>query len=240
MNRIVYMVIRHLFQAPIWFCRISYMGRHKDRYSEAERYKYLRKIIKKINRTGRVEVSGYGTELLPKESGFILFPNHQGLFDMLALVDTCPYPLGVVIKKEAENWFLVKQVIRSLDGLFMDRSDLRTSMETIHMVTEEVKRGRNFVLFAEGTRSKEGNQILEFKAGSFKSAFKAGCPIVPVVMINSFKPFDIPSIKKEQVEVHFLKPIYQNQYIGLKTKEIADIVHDKIQDKILEKTQEFV
>lgn len=232
MNRIVYMVLRNIFQAPVWFLHIDKMGKQKERYPEKERYEYLRKMVKKINVRGRVEVIGCGAENLPEEDGFILFPNHQGLFDMLAIIDTCPNPMGAVIKKEAENWILVKQVVSCLDGISMDRSDIKASFEVINQVTELVKKGRNFVIFPEGTRSREGNHILDFKAGTFKSAVNAKCPIVPVALINSFKPFDISSIKKEKVFVHYLDPIYPDQYMGLKTKEIADIVHSKIQEKI--------
>lgn len=236
MKRIIYMVIRHLFQVPVWFFHISYMGRHKEKFSEEERYGYLRKMVQKINRSGRVDVKACSTENIPAEGGFILFPNHQGLFDMLALVDTCPRPLGVVVKKEASDLILVKQVIRLLDGFSMDRTDIKASLEIIQRMSEEVKSGKSYVIFPEGTRSREGNQILPFKAGTFKSAVNAGCPIVPVAMINSFKPFDIPSIKKEQVQVHYLEPLYPNQYVGLKTKEIADIVHDKIEEAIQKNT----
>lgn len=232
MNRIVYMVIRHLFQAPIWFFHIDKMGKQKDRYSLKDRYDYIRRMVKKINVGGRVNVQGYGAENLPKEGGFILFPNHQGLFDMLAIIDTCPKPMSVVIKKEAENWVLVKQVLAALDGIPMDRSDIKASLQVINEMSERVKQGGNFVIFPEGTRSREENNILDFKAGTFKSAVNARCPIVPVALIDSFKPFDISSIKKERVQVHYLEPIYPDQYIGLKTKEIADIVHNRIQEKI--------
>lgn len=231
-NRIAYMVIKHLFQVPVWFFQIDKMGKHKDRYPEKERYKYLRNLVKRINVGGRIEVKEYGADNLPKEDGFILFPNHQGLFDMLAIIDSCPRPMGAVIKKEAVNWVLVKQVVSFLDGIPMDRFDIRESLKVINEMTDQIKKGRNFVIFPEGTRSREGNHILDFKAGTFKSAVNAGCPIVPVALINSFKPFDIPSIKKEKVQVHYLNPIYPNQYVGLKTKEIADIVHDRIQKEI--------
>lgn len=232
MNRIVFMVMRHIIQIPVWFYRIDKMGKQKDRYPEEVRYHYLRNILKRVSKSGRVEVTAFGVENLPTESGFILFPNHQGLFDMLALIDTCPYPMGGVVKKEAENWVLVKQVLSLLDGFSMDRSDVRASLRVIQQVTAEIKKGRNFVIFAEGTRSRNGNNILEFKAGTFKSAINAKCPIVPVALINSFKPFDISSIKKEQVQVHYLDPIYPEQYVGIKSKEIADMVHDRIQEKI--------
>lgn len=110
MNRIVYMVLHHLPIVPYWFWKIDHMGKRPDQYPEQERYDYLRNIIKTINQNGRVTVRGYGEEQLPKENGFILFPNHQGFFDMLAIIDTCPKPLGVIIKKEAANWILVKLI----------------------------------------------------------------------------------------------------------------------------------
>ncbi|MEG0215473.1 MAG: lysophospholipid acyltransferase family protein [Hungatella sp.] len=232
MNRIAFMVVRHLFQVPIWFYKVNKMGKHKEKYPEKERYDYLRKIVKQINSSGRIHVSAHGVENIPEKESFILFPNHQGLFDMLALIDTCPRPLGAVVKKEVANVILVKQVVNLLDGISMDRSDLRSSMEVIQKMTQEVKNGRNYAIFAEGTRSRNGNRILEFKAGTFKSAVKAKCPIIPVALIDSYKPFDVSSIKKEEVQVCYLAPLYPDQYMGLTTKEIADIVHDRIQEEI--------
>ena len=232
MKRILLMVITNIIHVPWWFYKIDKMGKNPQQYSEEERYHYLRKRLRRINRRGRVKVVTVGVDNLPKTNGFILFPNHQGLFDMLALIESCPRPLGVVIKKEATEWVLVKQVVRLLGGIPMDRSDIRSSMEIIKEMASQVKKGRNFVIFPEGTRSRKGNEILAFKAGTFKSAVKAGCPIIPVALINSFRPFDISSIKKDRVQVHFLKAIYPEQYMGLKTVEIADLVHNKIQEEI--------
>lgn len=232
MKRIALMVFKSLPKVPYWFYRICRYGRQEDRHTEQERYDYLRMIVKKVNRTGRVSVEGFGMEQIPDLDGFVLFPNHQGLFDMLAIIDTCSHPLSVVIKKEAADIILVKQVLALLRGISIDRDDIRGSMKVIQKITEEVKQGRNYVIFAEGTRSKNGNEILPFKGGSFKSAVNAECPIIPVALINSFKPFDIESIKKEQVEVHYLKPIYPEEYKGKKTVEIAQMVHDRIQEEI--------
>lgn len=232
MKRIAFMVFRCLFRVPGWFYHVWKLGRPDDNHTEQERYDYLRNIVKKVNFAGRVEVNGYGMEHIPAQNGFILFPNHQGLFDMLALIETCPNPVGVVVKKEASSILLVKQVIALLHGISIDRKDVRASLAIIQQMSEEVISGRNYVIFAEGTRSKEGNRILEFKGGTFKSAVNAGCPIVPVALIDSFRPFDISSIKKEKVQIHYLEPLYPEQYMGLKTREIAHLVHDKIQEKI--------
>ena len=98
----------------------------------------------------------------------------------------------------------------------------------------DVKNGKNFLIFPEGTRSKNGNVIGEFKGGSFKAATKARCPIVPVALIDSFKPFDTNTISQVTVQVHFMEPLYYEDYKDMKTTEIASTVHDRIQKKINE------
>ena len=91
-----------------------------------------------------------------------------------------------------------------MKAYMIDREDIRQSMQVIMDVTEEVKKGRNYLIFAEGTRSKMGNKLLEFKGGSFKAATKAKCPIIPIALIDSFKPFDTNSTRPVTVQVHFL------------------------------------
>ena len=194
----------------------------------------LFRSVKTVNRTGRVEVEVHGIQNLPEKNGFILFPNHQGLFDVLAIMESCPNPLGIVVKKEASNIILLKQVIAAMHGMAIDRQDVKASLKVITKMTEDVKQGRNYVIFAEGTRSREGNHLLSFKGGTFKSAVNARCPIVPVALIDCFKPFDVNSIKKQKVQVRFLEPLQPEQYVGLRTIQIADIVHDKIQQEINE------
>lgn len=235
MNRIFYIVVKNLLRVPVWFYHIWKFGLPGDPHTQEQRYDYIRNVVKKINKTGRVVIHVHGTDNLPEENGFILFPNHQGLFDVLALMDACPKPFTVVVKKEASNLILVKQVIKALNGFSMDRQDIRASMEIINKMTEGVKLGKNYVIFPEGTRSREGNKLLTFKGGTFKSAMKAKCPIVPVALIDSFKPFDEHSSKKQIVQVCFLKPLYAEDYQNMKTVEIAEMVHDKIMEEINQK-----
>lgn len=98
-------------------------------------------------------------ENIPSENGFIL-PNHQGMYDVLAIVDTCPVPLSVVAK-EVEHTQGLKQVFACMRAKLIDRQDLRQSMKIIQQVTEEVKQGRNYIIFAEGTRSRKQNELLD-------------------------------------------------------------------------------
>lgn len=232
MKRIIYMVFMNLFWAPIWLFTIHRMGWQEDSHTRQERYDYIARMVKRIIRYGRVNLVIKGQENIPDHDGFIIFPNHQGLFDMLALFASCPRPLSVVIKKEAANWILVKDVLAATRSLSMDREDIKSQVKVISEVGKRVKAGENFVIFAEGHRSRKGNEILEFKSGTFKSATKASCTIVPVALINSFRPFDINSLKRETVEVHYLKPIDLEEYFSMNTAQIAQMVQNRIEEEI--------
>ena len=164
----------------------------------------------------------------------MFYPNHQGLYDVLAIVDACPTPFSVVAKKEVGNVPFLKQVFTCMKAYIMDREDIRQSMQVILDVTKEVKTGRNYLIFAEGTRSKNGNHPLEFKGGSFKAATKARCPIVPVALIDTYKSFDTGSIEPLTVQVHFLKPMYYEEYKDMKTTEIASEVKRRVEESIKE------
>lgn len=232
MKRIIFMVIRNILLVPYMWIKLCYYASHVDNYPEITRFKLLKYIVKRANKGGNVTIETYGKENIPEKSGFMFFPNHQGLYDVLAIVDACPRPFSVVAKKEVANVPLLKQTFACMKAYMIDRDDVRQSMQVILDVTEQVKKGRNYLIFAEGTRSREGNKLLEFKGGSFKAATKARCPIVPIALIDSFKPFDTSSIAPVTVQVHFLKPLYYDEYKDMKTTEIAKEVKLRIEAEI--------
>lgn len=231
MRRIALMVLKLWYMVPYYFVRICWL-RRKKHWDAEKSYFFLQKAAARANRAGRVKIEVYGVENIPKENGFIFFPNHQGLFDALVFLESCPVPFTVVYKKEVQNVILLKQVFRALRAIPIDREDIRQSMQVISRMTEEVKQGRNFLIFAEGTRSRNGNKLLPFKGGTFKSAVRAKCPIVPCALIDSYKPFDENSIQPVTVKLIYLPPIPYEQYAGLKTVEIAELVKEKIEKTI--------
>ena len=234
MKRILMMVFRNLIYVPFGWIRLCYYASHVDKYTEEQRYSMLKKIVYRANWGGKITIDAHGVENIPKENGFIFYPNHQGLYDVLAILDACPVPFSVVAKKEIANIPFLKQVFACMKAYMIDRDDVRQAMQVIIDVTKEVKNGRNYLIFAEGTRSKNGNHPGTFKGGSFKSATKARCPIIPVALIDAFKPFDTNSIKPVKVQVHFLKPMYYEEYKDMKTTEIAAEVKRRIEETIAE------
>lgn len=232
MRRILMMVLRNIFLVPIFWVKLCYHAKHTDKYTEEEQFKLLKFIDHRANVGGNVHIDAHGLENIPKEGGFIFYPNHQGMYDTLAIMEVCPRPFSVVAKKEVANIQFLKQVFACVHAYMLDRDDIRQGLQVILKVAEDVKNGKPFVIFPEGTRSKNGNQVGEFKGGSFKAATKAKCPIVPVALIDSFKPFDTKSIKPVTVQVHFLKPLEYEEYKDMKTTEIAIMVQEQIQNTI--------
>ena len=232
MKRILMMVFRNILLVPILWTKLCYYAAHVEKYTEEQHWKMLKYIVKRANIGGNVSIKVTGIENVPKENGFMFFPNHQGMYDILAIMDVAPCTFSVVAKKELANIQFLKQVFACIKAKMLDRENVRSGMKTIQEVAEEVKSGRNYVIFAEGTRSKNGNNVGEFKGGSFKSATKAKCPIVPVALIDSFKPFDTDSLDKVVVQVHFLEPLYYDDYKDMKTTEIAVLVQERIQNTI--------
>lgn len=232
MWRIFMMVTKLFLKVPYYFFKVWWCGKSKKKTFE-ESYQAVKEATKAANKAGKVIIESIGLENLPKENGFVFFPNHQGLFDVLVFLESSPAPFAFVMKKEVRNTILLKQVADALGSLAIDRDNVRQSMDVIKEMTEQVMGGKNFLIFAEGTRSKNGNIPNDFKAGSFKAAVKAKCPIVPCALIDSFKPFDEKSIKPVTVKLIYLPPLYYDEYKDMKTVEIAETVKNRIVEAII-------
>ena len=229
MHRIVMMCLRNLFLVPPAYIKLCHYAKHTEKYSELEKYKHIQFIFKRAVKSGNIELKVFGQENIPKENGFTMYSNHQGMFDILAIPATCDQPLAAVLKKELKDIPFLKQVIACTKSFPMDREDVRQSMEVILAATKEVASGRNYLIFPEGTRSKDGNQMKEFHAGSFKIATKAKAPILPVALIDCYKVFDQKGCAPVSMQIHYLESIPYEEYKDMKTPELAQMVLDRIE-----------
>ncbi len=234
MNRLALVIFRNIFRFPGAYFKLCRYAKHKDKYSYEEKYAHIRYMFGKVITSGNVDLKVYGKENIPKEGSFLLTSNHQGLFDVIAIVESCERPLAAVLKKELVNIPLLKQVIQCTDSYPMDREDIKQSMQVIVSVTKEMKNGRSFLIYPEGTRSKNKNELLEFHSGSFKCATKSKSPIIPVAVIDCYKVLDEKGSKPVTVQIHYLEPITYEEYKDMSTVEIASMVRDRIEKTIKE------
>ncbi len=212
--------------------KAGYIERHGEKYSEADRYRIARRMVSIMKHNGLIRTRVYGTEKLPPQGGYVMYANHQGKYDSLGIIWAHPTPCTVMIDAERSRLPLTNEFVRLLKGSRLDKSSMKTQMKTILEVIEQVKSGRRYIIFPEGGYFHNRNAVQDFLPGAFKCAIKSRSPIVPVALIESYRPFGVNSIRPVTTQVHFLEPLYYDDYKEMTSVEIAALVRDKIRGTI--------
>ncbi len=238
MWRYYYLIVVNLFGFAKMISKMRKIAQ-EDTCSEKERYEYLQYIVDVMQKKGHTRTEVYGADKLPKEGGYVMYPNHQGKYDAFGIVGVHEQPCTVIMDKAKSYDIFIKDVIDMLKGKRLDKEDVKQALGIILETAEEVKQGRRYIIFPEGEYSKEKkNTLADFKAGCFKVSMKSKTPIVPVVLIDSYKAWNSSIIGTVTTQVHFLEPIPYEAYKEMKTTQIAALVRETIQKKIDEITKE--
>ena len=179
-----------------------------------------------------VDITVLGEENVPKDEAVLYVANHRSYFDIVLTYARVPRLTGYISKIEVERVPLLRNWMRNLHCLFLDRQDIKQGLKTILTGIEKLKSGISICIFPEGTRNKEKDTFLPFHGGSFKLAEKSGCPIIPIALNNVADIFEdhSPKIKKTKVVIEYGKPIYPNQLDKENKKNLAGYVSDQIKD----------
>lgn len=228
MLRFIWVIIMNFWHGPYMILGMRIRTKYWNRYTDEDRYAFAQKAIRYMKDSGAIKTKAYGEENLPKEGGYVMYPNHQGKYDALGIIYTHKKPCSFVMDKNKSYGFLIKEIVDMLGAKRMDIRDVRQGLRIINEMTAEVKAGKRYILFSEGGYSNNRNEVQTFKPGSFKCAMRANAPIVPVALIDSYKPFNSLVFGPITTKVIYLKPIYPEEYQGLKTPEVAKIVRERI------------
>lgn len=219
----------------VWIIRYS---RHPERYPLEKRYKRMRDLTLYVFKCYHIDLHIENSEILKKQEGrYVIMPNHLSDVDPLLMIAVNEKPITFVAKKEILKMPIVGRALKTIDGLFLDRDDLRQQVKIIQKAEEFITSDYiNMCIFPEGTRNKKPlNPPNEFKPGSLKIAYKAGVNIIPVAIYGSYRPFEIKyHYKRFPVTVHFFDPIPKSEYEKIPTPELAITMHDKIALKVEE------
>ena len=179
-----------------------------------------------------VDITVLGEENVPKDEAVLYVANHRSYFDIVLTYARVPRLTGYISKIEVERVPLLRNWMRNLHCLFLDRQDIKQGLKTILTGIEKLKSGISICIFPEGTRNKEKDTFLPFHGGSFKLAEKSGCPIIPIALNNVADIFEdhVPKIKKTRVVIEYGKPIYPSQLDKETKKNLAGYVSDQIKD----------
>lgn len=181
-----------------------------------------------------VDVTVIGEENIPDEP--VLFAgNHRSYFDIVLTYARCKRLTGYIAKKEMLRYPLLRDWMKALYCIFLDRDNVKEGLKSILQAIDYVKSGVSICIFPEGTRNRgEELSMLPFKKGSLKIAEKSGCAIVPISINNTNNIFEahIPKIKKAHVVIEYGTPIYPKELDRDTKKHLEEYVQNIIQDTI--------
>jgi 1-acyl-sn-glycerol-3-phosphate acyltransferase len=116
----------------------------------------------------------------------IFMSNHESQMDPPILVAALPVPAVFIAKQELKYVPFIGWAGWAAGVIFIDRGDRERAIRSIREAAEQIRGGKNVVIFPEGTRSRTG-QMLPFKKGGFALALEAGVPIVPMATVGGYK-----------------------------------------------------
>ena len=179
------------------------------------------------------DISYIGRENVPKDRAVLYVGNHNSYFDILLTYSQCPGLTGYVAKSEMLRYPLLRDWMKRLYCVFLDRSDLRAGMQMILTCIDYIKNGISICIFPEGTRSKDG-QMQPFHEGSLKMAAKTGCPIIPMAISNSAQIFEnhMPFVRPCKVIVEYGAPVYPKELSRGGRKFLRADTQKKIQEML--------
>ena len=134
-----------------------------------------------------IELEISGLERLEPGTAYIFMSNHLSLLDGPLLMAYIGRPCRVILKKSILRVPLLGTGMRYVGFVPVDRKRARGGMKSIALAARLIKeRGTSFLIFPEGTRSRDG-KARDFRRGGFFLALESEAPIVPVTIRGTFE-----------------------------------------------------
>jgi cytidylate kinase len=146
------------------------------------------------------------------KGGAVCICNHYSIPD--TLVPAAKFfkkELHVLAKAEAFHSKIGGPFLRSFGAIPVHRGE--ADLAAIKAVLTVLKEDKQFLIFPEGTRNREGTQVMgEFKQGAARFAIKAKKPIIPMMYYRKHKLF-------RRNFLYVGEPIYLDEFYGAKTSD---------------------
>ncbi len=141
-----------------------------------------------ILKVSRVKLEIEGQENIDRAGQYIFICNHTSAFDIPAVYWGIKNKQGMLAKKQLIYIPFFGWAMWAAGNFFIDRKDHRKALAAMDQVAIQMseRKDHSLVIFAEGTRSLDG-QLQEFKKGAFILSLQSGIPIVPIVINGAFK-----------------------------------------------------
>lgn len=128
-----------------------------------------------------------GRHNVPHEGSAMIVSNHQSFLDPLFVSLATPRQIHFMAKEELFRVSTSRHMMLGLGAFPVHRGG--PSKQTLVHVLKLLREGRIVCLFAEGTRSKDGN-LQPFQSGFAKLAKKTNSPVIPIGLTGSRNLFE--------------------------------------------------
>lgn len=179
-------------------------------------------------RLAGVRVRTEGIENIP--AGVCIFAaNHVSNLDPPAALIGIPRRVSFLAKREVFHVPIVKTALRLGKIVPVDRSDRESAVASIDQAVQYLNDGISFVVFPEGTRSKDG-QLKPFKKGTFVMAIQGRVPVVPMSILGSRErmPKGTLATVPGEILIRFAPPVDSTAY----TMEQREILLARVQEAV--------
>lgn len=223
--------------------KLNKIKKNPDNFSNIEIYDFLHNQAKNSLKKVNINLNIKGKDNIPNIP-VLYICNHASMLDSFILFTSVDKPIGCVVADEPiwRSMPIVSDWAKLIKCVYINRKDNREGIKSINEAANNILNGQSMAIFPEGdlTWVKDSKAIIsDFRNGALKIAYKAKCPIVPLVIKNSkgtyegFQP--IGKINSKNVEVEFLPPIYDHiKNPKLKTVELGDYIRNKMIESINE------
>jgi 1-acyl-sn-glycerol-3-phosphate acyltransferase len=156
--------------------------------------------------------------------------NHGSLLDGPILGMIIPRPIRIVLKKSLFRIPILGMAMSYVGFIPVDRQGAKGGQKSMRRAAELMReKGYSFLVFPEGTRSRDG-RIQAFRRGGFFLALESGTPIVPVTIDGTFKLMSKGQwhARKGKVRVVFHEPVAVAGYSSSSMGDLMDHVREAI------------
>lgn len=228
---ILFYIIYIIAATPFLLCYANIVAKKSKEKSDTFCVGYVKHFFRCIMWISGVKLTVKGVENIPDNEPVLYVGNHRGFFDIISSYIYTKGVTGIVAKKEMIKVPILRNWMRHIYCLFLDRENPKEGLKMILSGVESIKSGTSIMIYPEGTRN-ASDTVLPFKEGSFKMAQKSGCKIIPMALCNTESVLEnhFPLIKSSEVILEFGNPVDMANLAPEHKKFVGAYVQNQIQE----------
>ena len=163
-----------------------------------------------------------GAENIDPKRSYVVVANHLSTLDIMACLLAVPLPIRFLAKKELFRVPVLAQGMRMVGIIEVDREARGAVHSEVNRQSRElIEKGRSLIIYAEGTRPRNG-VMKPFKKGAFTMAISSGLPVLPLSIHGSYEawPPGTPLVRGGVIKIILDKPMETE---GMTTSDTGDL-----------------